>query len=240
MISARAKQLPEDRRGNDGASPSDLFGSAGASDTELSTEQLVGLVLLLQKKVKGLQQRHRRHCAKLEALETVAEQLRREKNLLIRGEAPAPGDGLPRAGARHAVTVLCRTEERALLYAGPKAPCSACRSRERSRPRRRRRLRPVCVVPPPPCPKTPYAGRRPPLPPQPSPGGRGFSGGSSSAERPVSRRWELPPPPPPPPRLRNAGGNGDARTFVGGFIIIIIIIVIIINYSCRAGRGLLQ
>ncbi|XP_075594721.1 THAP domain-containing protein 8 isoform X1 [Balearica regulorum gibbericeps] len=45
---------------------------------ELSTEELVAVVLVLQRKVKVLQQRHRRHRARLEAMEGLAEQLRRK------------------------------------------------------------------------------------------------------------------------------------------------------------------
>ncbi|XP_054668431.1 THAP domain-containing protein 8 isoform X2 [Grus americana] len=45
---------------------------------ELSTEELVAVVLVLQRKVKVLQQRQRRHRARLEAMEGLAEQLRRK------------------------------------------------------------------------------------------------------------------------------------------------------------------
>lgn len=48
---------------------------------ELSTEELVGVVLVLQRKVKVLQQRQRRHRARLEAMEGLVEQLRRESLL---------------------------------------------------------------------------------------------------------------------------------------------------------------
>ncbi|KAM9588985.1 THAP domain-containing protein 8-like isoform 2-T2 [Morphnus guianensis] len=48
---------------------------------ELSTEDLVGVVLVLQRKVKVLQQRQRRHRARLEAMEGLVEQLRRESLL---------------------------------------------------------------------------------------------------------------------------------------------------------------
>ncbi|KAM9168620.1 LOW QUALITY PROTEIN: THAP domain-containing protein 8 [Mergus octosetaceus] len=40
-----------------------------AGGAELSAAELLGVVLLLQRKVKVLQQRHRRHCARLEAME---------------------------------------------------------------------------------------------------------------------------------------------------------------------------
>lgn len=45
---------------------------------EVTTAELVDVVMGLQKKVKVLQQRHRRHCAKLEAMEGVVDQLRKE------------------------------------------------------------------------------------------------------------------------------------------------------------------
>lgn len=48
---------------------------------ELSTEELLGVALVLQRKVKVLQQRHRRHRARLEAMEELVEQLRRESLL---------------------------------------------------------------------------------------------------------------------------------------------------------------
>uniref|UniRef100_A0A6G1RF12 THAP domain containing 5 n=1 Tax=Hypotaenidia okinawae TaxID=2861861 RepID=A0A6G1RF12_9GRUI len=43
---------------------------------ELSTEELIAVMLMLQRKVKVLQQRQRRHRARLEAMEGLAEQLR--------------------------------------------------------------------------------------------------------------------------------------------------------------------
>lgn len=46
--------------------------------SEVTATELVDVVMGLQKKVKVLQQRHRRHCAKLEAMEGVVEQLRKE------------------------------------------------------------------------------------------------------------------------------------------------------------------
>lgn len=46
--------------------------------SEGTTAELVEVVMGLQKKVKVLQQRHRRHCAKLEAMESMVEQLWKE------------------------------------------------------------------------------------------------------------------------------------------------------------------
>ncbi|XP_029475864.1 THAP domain-containing protein 5-like isoform X2 [Rhinatrema bivittatum] len=48
------------------------------NSNNLTTEQLISVVISLQKKVKVLQQRHRRHCSKLETMEGIVEQLRKE------------------------------------------------------------------------------------------------------------------------------------------------------------------
>lgn len=49
----------------------------GLSET-LTTAELVSVVVNLQKKVKVLQQRHQKHCSKLEVMEGVVEQLKKE------------------------------------------------------------------------------------------------------------------------------------------------------------------
>ncbi|KAM9259197.1 THAP domain-containing protein 8 [Morus bassanus] len=79
---------------------------------ELSTEELVGVVLLLQRKVKVLQQRQRRHRARLEAMEGLVEQLRREsllssERLKLACLQPEPVT-LDPAGT---VTIICQEEE---------------------------------------------------------------------------------------------------------------------------------
>ncbi|XP_068765554.1 THAP domain-containing protein 8 isoform X1 [Struthio camelus] len=92
--------------------------AAGGSAAELSTEQLVGLVLLLQRKVKGLQQRRRRHCARLEAMESLVQRLRAHSLPARRGLGLLPLACLqPEPG--NTVTVVCRDEEPAVPYAAP-------------------------------------------------------------------------------------------------------------------------
>ncbi|KAM6225835.1 THAP domain-containing protein 8 [Porphyrio hochstetteri] len=59
---------------------------------ELSTEELVAVMLVLQRKVKVLQQRQRRHRARLEAMEGLAEQLRC-KSLRSKERLGLVGDG---------------------------------------------------------------------------------------------------------------------------------------------------
>ncbi|KAM6395768.1 THAP domain-containing protein 8 [Rhynochetos jubatus] len=85
---------------------------------ELSTPELARVALGLQRKVKVLQQRHRRHRARLEAMEGLVEQLRRE-NLLseerLRLACLQPGPVTPDPDG--AVTIICREEEAALVYA---------------------------------------------------------------------------------------------------------------------------
>uniref|UniRef100_A0A8B9W040 THAP-type domain-containing protein n=1 Tax=Anas zonorhyncha TaxID=75864 RepID=A0A8B9W040_9AVES len=60
--------------------PEEPFGVFGtpprAGGGELSAAELLGVVLLLQRKVRGLQQRHRRHRARLEAMEGLIPKLR--------------------------------------------------------------------------------------------------------------------------------------------------------------------
>ncbi|KAM9271032.1 LOW QUALITY PROTEIN: THAP domain-containing protein 8 [Cariama cristata] len=89
---------------------------------ELSTEELVGVVLVLQRKVKVLQQRQRRHRARLEALEGLVEQLRRESLLSeerLKLACLQPGPVTPDPAS--AVTIICQEEEEeaVLVYAVP-------------------------------------------------------------------------------------------------------------------------
>ncbi|XP_074786880.1 THAP domain-containing protein 8 [Athene noctua] len=92
---------------------------------ELSTEELVAVALVLQRKVKVLQQRRRRHRARLAAMEGLLEQLRRdslvsEERLKMACLQPVTPD------PTGAVTIICQEEEEedeeeeeaALVYAG--------------------------------------------------------------------------------------------------------------------------
>ncbi|KAE8585543.1 hypothetical protein XENTR_v10021348 [Xenopus tropicalis] len=59
---------------------SDLQENEMCNET-VTTAELVSIVVDLQKKVKAFQQRHRRHCSKLEVMEEVVEQLKKENVL---------------------------------------------------------------------------------------------------------------------------------------------------------------
>ncbi|CAI5780635.1 domain-containing 8 [Podarcis lilfordi] len=93
---------------------------------EGTTSELVEVVMGLQKKVKVLQQRHRRHCAKLEAMEGVVEQLRKEnlvseeKLKLLEMACLQSSTLVPEAGA--AVAIICQDNDQALVYAVPQLP----------------------------------------------------------------------------------------------------------------------
>ncbi|XP_025070120.1 THAP domain-containing protein 8, partial [Alligator sinensis] len=93
---------------------------------QLSTEELVGVVMVLQKKVKVLQQRHRRHCAKLEAMEGVVEQLRKEslvseeKLKLLEMACFQSSAVIPESGGT--VAIICQEDDQALVYAVPQLP----------------------------------------------------------------------------------------------------------------------
>ncbi|XP_067318040.1 THAP domain-containing protein 8 [Anolis sagrei] len=90
---------------------------------EGSTAELAEVVLSLQKKVKVLQQRHRRHCAKLEAMEGVVEQLRKEnlvseeKLKLLEMACLQSSAIIPESGGT--VAIICQDNDQALVYAVP-------------------------------------------------------------------------------------------------------------------------
>ncbi|XP_034976113.1 THAP domain-containing protein 8 [Zootoca vivipara] len=93
---------------------------------EGTASELVEVVMGLQKKVKVLQQRHRRHCAKLEAMEGVVEQLRKEnlvseeKLKLLEMACLQSSTLVPEAGG--AVAIICQDNDQALVYAVPQLP----------------------------------------------------------------------------------------------------------------------
>ncbi|XP_029862658.1 THAP domain-containing protein 8 isoform X2 [Aquila chrysaetos chrysaetos] len=96
---------------------------------ELSTEELVSVVLVLQRKVKVLQQRQRRHRARLEAMEGLVEQLRREsllseERLKLACLQPGPVTADPAS----AVTIICQEEEEeaTLVYTVPPPAGTTC------------------------------------------------------------------------------------------------------------------
>ncbi|KAJ6663589.1 hypothetical protein lerEdw1_009668 [Lerista edwardsae] len=93
---------------------------------EVTAAELVEVVMGLQKKVKVLQQRHRRHCARLEAMEGVVEQLRKEnlvseeKLKLLEMACLQSSAIVPESGG--AVAIICQDSEQALVYALPPLP----------------------------------------------------------------------------------------------------------------------
>ncbi|XP_032083105.1 THAP domain-containing protein 8 isoform X2 [Thamnophis elegans] len=93
---------------------------------EGTTAELVEVVSGLQKKVKVLQQRHRRHCAKLEAMEGVVEQLWKEnlvseeKLKVLEMACLQSSTFMPEAGG--AVAIICQDRDQALVYAMPQLP----------------------------------------------------------------------------------------------------------------------
>ncbi|XP_070806005.1 THAP domain-containing protein 8 [Pituophis catenifer annectens] len=93
---------------------------------EGTTAELVEVVMGLQKKVKVLQQRHRRHCAKLEAMESMVEQLWKEnlvseeKLKVLELACLQSSTFVPEAGG--AVAIICQDRDQALVYAMPQLP----------------------------------------------------------------------------------------------------------------------
>ncbi|KAM3912031.1 THAP domain-containing protein 5-like [Leptodactylus fuscus] len=89
----------------------------------LSTGELVSVVLNLQQKVTALQQRHQKHCSKLEVMEGVVDQLKKE-NLISEDKLnflelaclnPSP----ILTQDTETIAIVCEDEDQALLYALP-------------------------------------------------------------------------------------------------------------------------
>ncbi|KAL7980721.1 hypothetical protein Chor_001875 [Crotalus horridus] len=98
----------------------------GYHRNEGTTAELVEVVMGLQKKVKVLQQRHRRHCAKLDAMKSMVEQLWKEnlaseeKLKLLEVACLQSSTFVPESGG--AVAIICQEREQALVYAVPQPP----------------------------------------------------------------------------------------------------------------------
>ncbi|XP_030075387.1 THAP domain-containing protein 5 isoform X2 [Microcaecilia unicolor] len=90
----------------------------------MTTEQLLSVVMSLQKKVKVLQQRHRRHCSKLETMEGIVEQLRKEnlvseeKLKLLEMACLQSSTVVPDCGST--VAIICQEDAGALVCTVPK------------------------------------------------------------------------------------------------------------------------
>ncbi|XP_056395842.1 THAP domain-containing protein 5-like [Hyla sarda] len=106
----------------DGPQVISLEPSDGVTET-LSTAQLVSVVMNLQKKVSSLQQRHQKHCSKLEVMEGVVDQLKNENliaddkvnfmELACLNAAPVQTE------ETETIAIVCEDADRTLLYALP-------------------------------------------------------------------------------------------------------------------------
>lgn len=89
--------------------------------TSFTTEQLEAIVVGLQKKIKVLQQRHRRHCAKLEAMENLVDRLRRDNlvseekfKILEMTSCLQSSTVIPEGG--RTVALICQEDDASLIY----------------------------------------------------------------------------------------------------------------------------
>ncbi|XP_063793682.1 THAP domain-containing protein 5-like [Pseudophryne corroboree] len=92
-------------------------------DETLTTGELVSVVVNLQNKVKALQQRHQKHCSKLEAMEGVVEQLKTENlvseenmNLL---ELACLNSTPASAEDNTAIAIVCQDDDQTMMYSLP-------------------------------------------------------------------------------------------------------------------------
>ncbi|XP_071979205.1 THAP domain-containing protein 5-like [Engystomops pustulosus] len=95
----------------------------GEATETLSTAELVSVVVNLQNKVTALQQRHQKHCSKLEVMEGVMDQLKKEnliseENLNFLELACTNSTPIQTEGPE-TITIVCDDEDQALLYALP-------------------------------------------------------------------------------------------------------------------------
>ncbi|XP_069799640.1 THAP domain-containing protein 5-like [Dendropsophus ebraccatus] len=89
----------------------------------LSTTELVSVVMNLQNKVSALQQRHQKHCSKLEVMEGVVDQLKKE-NLIAEDKLNflelACLNGTPiQTEETETIAIVCDDADQTLLYALP-------------------------------------------------------------------------------------------------------------------------
>ncbi|OCT66236.1 uncharacterized protein XB5721690.S [Xenopus laevis] len=103
---------------------SDLQENEMCDETQ-TTAELVSIVVDLQKKERAFQQRHRRHCSKLEVMEGVVEQLKNEN--LISDEklnflqmASLQSNALPESG--NSFAIVCQEDDQTFLYSLPLLP----------------------------------------------------------------------------------------------------------------------
>ncbi|OCT67964.1 uncharacterized protein XB5721690.L [Xenopus laevis] len=93
-------------------------------ESEMCNEaELVSIVVDLQKKVRAFQQRHRRHCSKLEVMEGVVEQLKNE-NLIseeklnfLQVACLQSNHALPESG--NSFAIICQEDDQTFMYSLP-------------------------------------------------------------------------------------------------------------------------
>ncbi|KAM5146667.1 uncharacterized protein ACMZJ9_013837 [Mantella aurantiaca] len=94
----------------------------GLSET-LTTSELVTVVVNLQKKVRALQQRHQKHCSKLEVMEGVVEQLKNENLISEEKLSFLELDCLNSASAASedgdTIAIVCQEDSQPLVYTFP-------------------------------------------------------------------------------------------------------------------------
>ncbi|XP_031747142.1 uncharacterized protein LOC100497555 isoform X2 [Xenopus tropicalis] len=104
---------------------SDLQENEMCNET-VTTAELVSIVVDLQKKVKAFQQRHRRHCSKLEVMEEVVEQLKKENVLseeklnFLQVACLQSNIALPESGDSFAI--VCQEDDQTIMYSLPLQP----------------------------------------------------------------------------------------------------------------------
>ncbi|XP_073405443.1 THAP domain-containing protein 5-like [Dendrobates tinctorius] len=89
----------------------------------LSTAEMVSVMVNLQKKVMTLQQRHQKHCSKLEVMEGVVDQLKKE-NLISEDklnflELACLNSNTIQTDDTETIAIVCEDEDQGLLYAVP-------------------------------------------------------------------------------------------------------------------------
>lgn len=98
--------------------------------SSVTNEQLVALAVSLQKKVKLLQQRHRRHRAKIKSMERIVEELKKEnfiseeKLKMLEMACVQSNMEVPETGGT--VAILCQNNENTLVYAVQQQQESEC------------------------------------------------------------------------------------------------------------------
>ncbi|KAM9324004.1 THAP domain-containing protein 5-like [Gastrophryne carolinensis] len=122
IVSQHGEEVMAEAILTDQVSSDPAQGPDGVTET-LTTAELVSVVLNLQKKMQALQQRHQTHCSKLEVMEGVVEQLKKE-NLIsednlkfleiacLNSTPAASEDG-------ETIAIVCEEDSQPLVYTIP-------------------------------------------------------------------------------------------------------------------------